>query len=64
MRIKTEIRKKLLQNLNSLDSKFKLQKSSWNDEVKATFNRTGSFCFENLVYNNFDEAQSLYTKFK
>lgn len=64
MNIKKEIRTKLIQNLNSIDNKLRFKKTSWNDEVKAVFNKTGSFCFENLVYNDFNEAQSLYIKFK
>lgn len=64
MKIKKEIRTKLIQDLNGIDSKLKFQKTSWNDEVKAVFNRTGSYCFENLVYKDFYEAQSLYIKFK
>ena len=64
MKIKKEIRTQLIQNLNSIDNKLKFQKTTWNDEVKAVFSKTGSFCFENLVYTNFNEAQSLYIKFK
>jgi hypothetical protein len=61
---KSTIRKQLILKLNGLDSKLKFTNSSWNDEVKSTFNNTGSFCFENLVYDNFNTAQSLYSKFK
>lgn len=64
MRIKTEVRKQLIRNLNSIDSKLRFKQTSWNDAVKATFNKTGSYCFENLVYKNFDEAESLYKRFK
>jgi hypothetical protein len=62
--IKKEVRHQLLLKLNGLDSKLKFTNSSWNDEVKSTFNNTGSFSFENLVYDNFNTAQSLYSKFK
>ena len=41
-----------------------MKSTEWNQEVKAAFNNTGSFCFENLVYSDYNKAQSLVVKFK
>lgn len=42
-------RKTLVRELSELDLKLKFKNTRWNDEVKAAFNRTGSFSFETLV---------------
>jgi hypothetical protein len=54
----------LVRNLNALDSKLKYNNSAWNERVKAAFNMTGSYSFENLVYTDTYTARSLYQEFK
>jgi len=63
MKIKSKERNELVMKLNGIDSKLKFN-PQWNQAVKTVFNSTGSFCFENLVYSDFDSAHLLYSKFK
>ncbi len=64
MSIKAKIKQQLITDLKSIDSKLKMKSTEWNQEVKAAFNSTGSFCFENLVHSDYNKAQSLVVKFK
>ena len=64
MSTKAKIKQQLINDLKSIDSKLKMKSTEWNQEVRAAFNNTGSFCFENLVYSDYNKAQSLVVKFK
>lgn len=60
---KTKVKYELVMKLNGMDSKLKFN-PQWNQAVKSVFSATGSFCFENLVFADYESAYSLYTKFK
>ncbi len=62
--MKRNDRKKLLEDLKSIDSRLKMSNLIWNDEVKAAFQDSGSFDFDNLVYEAPNIAQALVERFK
>jgi hypothetical protein len=66
MRASTIRKKETLQQLKNLEYKFKKKGnySTWDSQVKITFQNTGSYSFEDLVYNDITSAEYLVVKFK
>lgn len=62
--MKRKERKQLLEDLKTIDSRLKFANSAWNDSVKVAFQTSGSFDFDNLVYEAPVTAQELVFKFK
>ena len=57
-------RKKLIEDLHTIDNRLKLKNLSWNDEIKSAFNSSGSFDFINLVSVSPKISIELVEKFK
>jgi hypothetical protein len=66
MRVSTIRKKETLQQLKNLEYRFKKKGgySSWDAKVKITFQNTGSYSFEELVYNDINSAEYLINIFK
>jgi hypothetical protein len=66
MRASTIRKKETLQQLKNMEYRFKKigGYSNWDNQVKITFQNTGSFSFEDLVYNDINSAEYLVGKFK
>jgi len=66
MRVSTIRKKETLQQLKNLEYRFKKKGgySSWDAKVKITFQNTGSYSFEELVYNDINSAEHLINVFK
>jgi hypothetical protein len=66
MRASTIRKKETLQQLKNLEYRFKKKGgySTWDSQVKITFQNTGSYSFEDLVYNDINSAEYLVGKFK
>lgn len=57
-------RRKLIEDLKSIDSRLKYTNLLWNDDVKSAFQESGSIDFDNLVYNAPSTSQNLVEKWK
>jgi len=57
-------RKKLIEDLHTIDNRLKLKNLSWNDEIKSAFNNSGSFDFINLVSTSPKRSVELVERFK
>ena len=66
MRISKIRKQETLQQLKNLEYKFKKKGnySTWDNQVKITFQNTGSYSFEDLVYKDINSAEYLVFKFK
>ena len=62
--MKKEERKKLIEDLHTIDNRLKLKNLSWNDEIKSAFNHSGSFDFINLVNTSPKKSVELVERFK
>jgi hypothetical protein len=66
MRASTTRKKETLQQLKNLEYRFKKKGgySSWDSKVKIVFQASGSYSFEELVYNDINSAEYLINVFK
>jgi hypothetical protein len=63
MQVKTQKRNENLKTLKMLDYKLKF-KSEWNNDVKLAFQVTGSFSFDDLIFNSDEITTKLIQKYK
>ena len=56
-------RQKMVQSLKATDHKLKFKSTTWNEAVTLAFNTSGSYCFEDLVFNDIEIAKSLVDRF-
>jgi len=57
-------RKKLIEDLHTIDNRLKFTDLLWNDAIKSAFNSSGSFDFINLVSVSPKRSLELVEKFK
>jgi hypothetical protein len=62
--MKKEERKKLIEDLHTIDNRLKFTNMLWNDKVKEAFNTSGSFDFINLVSTSPRKSMELVERFK
>jgi hypothetical protein len=57
-------RKKLIEDLHTIDNRLKFTNLLWDDEIKNAFNSSGSFDFINLVSTSPKRSIELVERFK